>query len=237
MPEGQEEVVNDLLPNDQALESAAIDEDGSTDPEVEASRQGAYAGFNEQSGASGDENSEPGGQGRKLEIPVSLPMSVTCRSDLDEILENHKGWLESVLNPSKRIAGGRANLKNADLSGFDLTGVNLSGATLEHAKLIGANLTKANLTAANLSHADLQGAKLVGTKLKRAILDYADFRDADLIDVDLTKARIHHTHMPKVAQEEPSSSDPLAEAENYVPTESEAEGGMAELPFQHMSVD
>jgi hypothetical protein len=127
------------------------------------------------------------------QIFVSMPVEVKTRAELDEVLAHHHEWLESVLNPSKKIGPGRANLKGADMSGWDLTGVNLSGATLKNVKLIGAKLCRANLTAADLSGADLQGADLSGAKLKRALLTHADLRDANLSECDLAHARTDFT--------------------------------------------
>lgn len=50
------------------------------------------------------------------------------QSKLNEILENHKLWLEGN--------GGRlADLREADLREADLTGANLEGVNLEGAKL------------------------------------------------------------------------------------------------------
>ena len=77
-------------------------------------------------------------------------------SELKEILEQHKLWLNSNYKQ-----GLRANLRSADLTGADLTLANLTGETC----LTGANLTLANLTGANL-----QGTNLEGTNLSGAIL-------------------------------------------------------------------
>lgn len=162
---------------------------------------------------------EPEDKKAYLNIPVSMPVEITCREDLDRALESHYVWLESVLNPSKKIGVGRANLKGADMSGWDLTGINLSGATLKQAKLIGTKLTKANLTATDFTNADLQGADLRNAKLKRAILTHADLRDADLDGADLTLARTDFTKFtPKKAEGAPSEDvEQLAVEENTDP--------------------
>lgn len=146
-------------------------------------------------------------------IHVSLPVTIHSRQDFDAVMLQHHDWLESVLNPSKKIGPGRANLKGADLSGWDLTGVNLSGATLKEAKLVGAKLCKANLTATDLSGADLQGADLRGAKLKRAILSRADLRDADLEGCDLTLAKLDHAQLTQKTVEDPVVSDLGSESE------------------------
>lgn len=147
-----------------------------------------------------DEGHANADQKSRLNIPVSQPAVITCREDLDQVLEDHASWLESVLNIKKKhIGSGRANLKRADLSGYDLSGVNLSGATLREATLIGTNFSNANLTGADLSNANLQGAKLTNARLKRANLMGADLRDADTEGADFRAA--------KRAIEKPESSD------------------------------
>ena len=68
--------------------------------------------------------------------------------NLNEILENHKLWLENK-------GGIRANLRDADLHCADL-----QGADLRDADLHGADLRGADLRSANLRGADLQDAYL-----------------------------------------------------------------------------
>ena len=67
------------------------------------------------------------------------------QSELKEILDQHKLWIET--NGAK---GQRANLTGAYLHGVDLCGANLSGANLLDANLEGAYLWRANLTNAIL---------------------------------------------------------------------------------------
>ena len=74
-------------------------------------------------------------------------------SELKEILEQHKLWLDGR-------GGKRANLIGANLIGANLTGANLTGAILEYANLEYANLTGANLWGAYLRGANLAGAIL-----------------------------------------------------------------------------
>jgi hypothetical protein len=138
------------------------------------------------------EDEEEGKKGPP-EIIISLPVAIEKPEDLVSVLFEHQKWLDSVIDPRKKIAGGRANLKGANLSGFDLSGVNLSGATMVDVNLTGANLTGANLVATDFTGANLQGAKLFKAKLKRAILTNADLREADMTDTDLSKAITHGT--------------------------------------------
>jgi len=87
------------------------------------------------------------------------------RADLDQILDQHKQWVES-----KGQQGKRADLTGADLSGAALTQADLQQANLAKAKLTGAVLSQANLNGANLSYADLTQADLEGAKLRGASL-------------------------------------------------------------------
>ena len=75
--------------------------------------------------------------------------------ELNEILANHKLWIDS-----NSKYGNHANLSGADLRGADLNGANLNDANLHYANLNDANLSGANLNGANLSDANLHGANL-----------------------------------------------------------------------------
>ena len=97
-------------------------------------------------------------------------------SELKEILEQHKLWLDGK-------GGSRANL-----SGADLTGANLTDADLRFANLWGANLTDANLTDANLGDANLGDANLTGAYLTGAYLGGANLSGANLTGAYLTGA-------------------------------------------------
>lgn len=76
------------------------------------------------------------------------------RSELLEILERHRKWLEGE-------DGGEC---------ADLSGANLSEADLRRAYLYEADLRYANLSGADLSYADLSGANLSGANLYGASL-------------------------------------------------------------------
>jgi len=105
---------------------------------------------------------------------------------LQQILQQHKLWLETDGNKGTQadLKGADlrgANLRHADLRDADLRDANLlgvylwdadlRGADLGCAKLQGANLWDANLQGANLWKADLQGANLLGANLQGAQLD------------------------------------------------------------------
>ena len=99
---------------------------------------------------------------------------------LDEVLRQHKIWLETLGQEGQRA---------------DLSGANLSGANLEYADLRGANLWYANLRKADLRGADLCDADLRGADLKGACLEYADLWGANLEGVDLRGACLEYADL------------------------------------------
>ena len=101
-------------------------------------------------------------------------------SKLNQILEQHKLWIESSCEQ-----GIRANLSYADLR----------GAKLYRAKLYCANLTGANLSHANLSYANLGGANLTGANLTGADLYCAEFRGANLSGANLSGAHLYCAYL------------------------------------------
>jgi uncharacterized protein YjbI with pentapeptide repeats len=121
-------------------------------------------------------------------IHASLPVKVQTREELDALLPNHYAWMESVLNPSKKIIAGRMNISGSDLSGWDLRGINLAGASLVGCQCVGTIFAKANLTGCDLRRSDLSGANLEGAKLRRTQLEGAVFTDAELKDCDMRGA-------------------------------------------------
>ena len=98
-------------------------------------------------------------------------------SKLNQILDQHKIWIESAGKHGQRANLEYANLKDASLYRADLEGTNLECASLR-----GADLTDANLEYANLQGADLRGANLRGANLKDAILRGAVLSGAYLKD-------------------------------------------------------
>ena len=75
--------------------------------------------------------------------------------ELNEILANHKLWINS-----NSKYGNRANLRGADLRGANLHYADLYGASLNDADLRDADLSGADLSDASLNNADLRGANL-----------------------------------------------------------------------------
>ena len=74
-------------------------------------------------------------------------------SELKDILDQHRLWLESDGKQGKL-----ANLRDANLQGAYLRGTNLHGADIRGANLRYADLRVADLQGANLCGANLQGA-------------------------------------------------------------------------------
>ena len=84
------------------------------------------------------------------------------KNELNEILENHKLWLNGEGGECANLRGADlryANLYNIDLRCANLRGVDLSGANLNSANLSGASLYNANLYSSNLNNANLNNVK------------------------------------------------------------------------------
>ncbi|MGE0173478.1 MAG: pentapeptide repeat-containing protein [Oligoflexales bacterium] len=126
----------------------------------------------------------PAAPATQPEVRPSEVAIINCAEDLESVLELHKTWIESVLDPARPVQGGRANLKGANLDGFDLEGRDLRGASMQRVSLRGANLKGANLTGCDLSQADLEEADLSRAKLRRAVLQNASLIGARLDDTD-----------------------------------------------------
>ena len=104
-------------------------------------------------------------------------------SELKEILEQHKLWLENNGVQGERADLTCAYIRGANLNRADLSGANLSGADLWDANLSDASLTAANLWYANLGYANLTKANLTGANLTGAYLSDAYLSNAILPDI------------------------------------------------------
>ena len=104
-------------------------------------------------------------------------------SELKEILDQHKLWLDTSGQGGKRANLRGANLRGANLRDANLYRANLRGAILEGAILGGADLTGAYLSGAYLSGADLENANLRGADLTGANLRSANLRNTILPDI------------------------------------------------------
>lgn len=112
------------------------------------------------------------------------------RSELLEILERHRKWLEG------EDGGECADLRKADLYGANLSGANLSGANLYEADLRKADLRYADLRYADLNEANLRGADLRGADLSHADLSRADLSGANLRGANLSGADLYNCCLP-----------------------------------------
>ena len=110
------------------------------------------------------------------------------KKQLEEILNEHKLWL----NSSQQM-GKRADFSYMDLKGVNLEGADLKGANLEYANLRGAYLGGADLEDANLNYAILIGAKLGYANLRGADLKGANLEGVDLIGVNLKGSNLEDT--------------------------------------------
>ena len=107
-------------------------------------------------------------------------MKKITQEELNQILQQHKLWIETDGNK-----GGCAVLKGTDLLGADLRHANLRAANLRAADLQGADLRAADLQGADLRFASLYGADLHYATLQSTDLRGADLRDANLYDTNL----------------------------------------------------
>lgn len=104
---------------------------------------------------------------------------MSTKDGIQQILSEHKRWLDSA-----KIEGSRADLSGAQLDGFDLSDHDLSaalfkGASLNHAKLSRAQLVHTDFSDASLVGADLSGSNLLLTNFSGCDLRQADFSNAD----------------------------------------------------------
>lgn len=111
------------------------------------------------------------------EILAAGARNYWCRKfgdpELDEIVEEHRAWVES-----RGELGKKAELEGANFQDADLMGAQLSGANLLRANLRGADLLVADLRGACLVEADFSEANLVSTNLRGASLAGANLSTA-----------------------------------------------------------
>jgi uncharacterized protein YjbI with pentapeptide repeats len=138
--------------------------------------------------------------------------TVITKRQMDNILEEHKKWVESEGREGRRGLLQGADLRGADLSRAFLRGADLRGANLNGAKLAAADLSGAKLNAnligdkpiVNLAEtipievylrgADLRGADLSGADLSKANLSGAYFSAANLSQADLYESYLSGTN-------------------------------------------
>src|SRR5487761_873244 len=132
------------------------------------------------------------------EAKAAATLNYWCRKfgdpELDEIVEDHRAWVES-----RGVAGKKADLINANFEGVDLMGAELPGANLLRANLKGADLLLADLRGACLIEADLSDANLVSTNLRGACLAGANLAGATgLVARQLAGASLFGAELPEL---------------------------------------
>lgn len=100
---------------------------------------------------------------------AGAPLSFLCRKfgnlEFEDVLEQHRRWIDS-----DGRAGTRADLAGANFENADMIGAELAGANLFRANFQGADLLMANFRGACLVEADLREATLVGANFREASL-------------------------------------------------------------------
>ncbi len=119
------------------------------------------------------------------------------KEKLQEILAQHKRWVESEFKEGARADLSRTKLQGADLSQAELQWADLSQAELQGADLSQAELQGADLSQAKLQKANLQGASLFEANLQDADLIEANLQAANLFDANLQGAVLSQAHLQK----------------------------------------
>ena len=133
--------------------------------------------------------------------------NIRTRQELDDILAEHKHWIQSVRKSGTAMPLRNARLVDANLSNANLPYANLSNADLSDADLRNANLRNADLSNANLRNADLSNANLSGANLSNANLFGANLSNADLIDADLIGADLIDANLSNADLHDANLSD------------------------------
>ena len=129
------------------------------------------------------------------------------KEKLQEILAQHKSWVESEGKEGTRARLRGANLKEADLSEANLQKVDLSEADLQEADLSKADLQEAELSEANLQEAILYKADLQEADLSKANLQEAVLSGANLQEASLAGAQLRGAILREVSLEETDLHD------------------------------
>ena len=122
------------------------------------------------------------------------PKAVTA-TELEELLGQHREWLESKGHTGERASFHRALLPDAHLRGADFCQAILQGAELQNANLYRADLNQANLQGTSLQRCRLREATLEGAQLMEANLQEADLQGANLREANLHLAQVQDAKM------------------------------------------
>ena len=134
-------------------------------------------------------------QGEKYEMPkieISGVRIIESSDDLFKVLQDHKSWIATTLDPKGRDIEGRANISKQSLVGMSLKAVDLRCANLEE-----TDFSECDLSGANFSRANLQGALF-----KNAVLYGTNFKNANMKGADLRGAKVHNCNFQGICIEE-----------------------------------
>jgi uncharacterized protein YjbI with pentapeptide repeats len=130
---------------------------------------------------------------KKAPAPETQSPSILAASDLREILDQHRDWLDS-----SGETGIQADFSRKNLEGADLIDARLQSALLNKAILRRADLMLADLRGANMLQANLEETSLLGTQFQQANLQAAVFHGATgLLSPQLAGANLFGTLLPE----------------------------------------
>ena len=138
-------------------------------------------------------NPEANKENKILEIQIEDIPQISSQEELDEVVKKHQIWMESVINPRRAIASGRAVLRGCNLSGLSLKNANLSCADFSGAQMVGCTLTGGNFSRAKFLDTNLQGADMRNAKFKSTDFKGADLRDCDTEGAEFLQAKLEDT--------------------------------------------
>jgi len=122
-------------------------------------------------------------------------MTKLSQDELNQILTEHKLWLDAEGAKGSRANLRGANLIDADLRDVDLRYTSLNYANLRDADLSNSDLSYADLRNANLNCANLSNSDLNYTDLRNVNLSYANLISANLRGADLREANLSYANL------------------------------------------
>ena len=142
-------------------------------------------------------------------IKISEPCLIQSQEELDNVIQQHEIWIESVLSVKGEVVGSRANFEGMTISGFDFTGANLSCANFKSSTAIGAKFNGANLSKANFELANLSGSDFSNAKLRKVNFKDADLTEIETLDADLKGANFEGTALERTNKDSEQSKESL----------------------------
>jgi len=114
-------------------------------------------------------------------------------NNLDDILKNHKLWLDSNGENGKRANLYLADLSNKDFNNVDFRKAILHGAKFDNSDLIGADFREAHLSPANTdTKAEIKTSfkftKSISAKFQNAVMNKCEFNHANLYTANFRNA-------------------------------------------------